>query len=142
MKKICFKCKKLKDIDDFYVHKEMADGHLNKCKLCTKKDVQERYNDPVGRLKIVAYEKERFKSPKRKKKILEYQRRRRARNKGKNIARQKLNKAVALGLIIKKPCERCGDAKSQAHHTDYRKPLDVSWLCFRHHREEHGQKVS
>lgn len=27
----------------------------------------------------------------------------------------------------------------QAHHEDYSKPIDVMWLCFRHHRERHGQ---
>lgn len=38
MKK-CFKCGKTKKLDEFYKHKKMADGHLNKCKQCTRKDV-------------------------------------------------------------------------------------------------------
>lgn len=42
IKKICFKCNIEKDIAEFYKHSKMPDGHLNKCKTCTKKDVRER----------------------------------------------------------------------------------------------------
>lgn len=45
--KICFKCEVKKELSEFYVHKEMADGHLNKCKDCTKKDVKDKYNENV-----------------------------------------------------------------------------------------------
>ena len=40
--KTCFKCNRELPLDDFYVHKMMGDGHLGKCKDCTKKDVKER----------------------------------------------------------------------------------------------------
>ena len=41
--KICFKCNTKKELKDFYKHSKMKDGHLNKCKECNKKDVQNNY---------------------------------------------------------------------------------------------------
>lgn len=53
VKKICFKCHIDKPLSEYYKHKQMSDGHLNKCKDCTKKDTKEReailINDPVWR---------------------------------------------------------------------------------------------
>lgn len=41
--KRCYKCGRLLPITDFYRHPSMADGHLGKCKECTKQDVRARY---------------------------------------------------------------------------------------------------
>ena len=46
--KICFKCLVDKPLSDYYKHKQMGDGHLNKCKDCTKKDTKERHNILLG----------------------------------------------------------------------------------------------
>lgn len=136
-KKQCFKCKIWKDIELFYKHAKMADGHLGKCKSCTKKDVHNRYYDPKNIYKIKEYERKRFKDPKRKEKVLEYQKKRRITYKGKNKARQAVCRAIKSGKLIKKPCEICSDPNSQAHHEDYRKYYKVRWLCPKHHRGIH-----
>lgn len=44
MKK-CFICNEEKELDEFYKHSKMADGHLNKCKTCTKRSVRKRELD-------------------------------------------------------------------------------------------------
>jgi hypothetical protein len=43
------------------------------------------------------------------------------------------------GSLERGDCEVCGEPDAQAHHDDYSKPLDVRWLCDRHHREHHGE---
>lgn len=53
-------------------------------------------------------------------------------------SRNKLNEAVRIGKVIKKPCLLCGNnTRPEAHHRDYSKPLDVVWLCRRHHEDTH-----
>lgn len=55
----------------------------------------------------------------------------------KMAARAALRMAVRWGRITRKPCHKCGNLKSESHHRDYSKPLEVVWLCRKHHRNEH-----
>jgi hypothetical protein len=141
--KQCFKCKAVKPLNDFYRHKEMADGHLNKCKECTKLDVSIRYMSPEGRKKVSEYERFRRKTEHRREKCLIYQKKIRALYPEKYKSRNAVSNAVRDERLIKNPCEICGDPKSEANHSDYSKPLAVRWLCFKHHREvAHKQIVN
>lgn len=135
--KRCIKCRQIKPIINYYKHKQMADGHLNKCINCAKKDVHKRYHDPAKKEQISAYEKARNKTPERKAKVHIYQLKRRENFPGKYKARTKVQNAVRDGIIKKLPCVKCGNSKSEGHHKDYRKYLDVVWLCRKHHRELH-----
>lgn len=56
-------------------------------------------------------------------------------------AREKLRDAVKLKKVFRKPCEVCGNQKSEGHHTDYSKPLEVRWLCRKHHMALHTKSV-
>lgn len=49
--------------------------------------------------------------------------------------------AVKHGKLEKKPCEVCGNAKSQAHHEDYSDHMTVIWFCDTHHKEHHLAKA-
>lgn len=66
-----------------------------------------------------------------------WQRERRAANPEKLRAHRAVANAVRHGKLIRLPCEVCGEIRSQAHHDDYAKPLEVRWLCSTHHAEVH-----
>ena len=44
--------------------------------------------------------------------------------------------AIKKGVIERDTCIVCNSA-AHAHHPDYSKPLDIIWLCAKHHRDEH-----
>ena|SRR3989338_5433494 len=91
------------------------------------------------RHKFNAYRREYSRTPKGKEVQKRYNAKRRARKDG--VMAQKANNdvgnALRKGELIKKPCMLCGDIKTQAHHWDYTKTLDVWWYCNSHHRQHH-----
>lgn len=52
-------------------------------------------------------------------------------------ARRAVKVAVLAGLLVRQPCEVCGDPQTDGHHEDYGRPLDVRWLCRPHHLALH-----
>jgi len=73
------------------------------------------------------------------KKRAAYNKRRKKQEPEKRIARELARTAIKRGKLLRVPCEVCGNAKVDAHHEDYSKPLDVRWLCRKHHLQHHRQ---
>lgn len=147
MEKFCRWCKQTKPISEFYKHPAMADGHLGKCKDCQKentKAARDRHPEYYRE-----YDKKRANLPHRVQARAEYiqtDNGKAARKKtctswgikhlNRRAAHHILNNAIRDGKVKKHPCFICGK-KAHAHHPDYDRPLDVTWLCPKHHKETH-----
>lgn len=118
--KKCRGCGEERPLNGFYKHPKMSDGHLNKCKPCVRERVNNHRRDNIERYRA-------------------YDRRRgfRVYDPDKVVARRKVRDALKSGVLTKHPCVVCGDNKSEAHHHDYNKPIDVIWLCKTHHAKLH-----
>lgn len=137
--KTCFKCGHTKPLFDFYKHKKMADGHLNKCKECAKADVHQ-HRHGAGREKVLAHERARAKTEKRAalraRTVAEWV----SENPRKRRAHIALGNAVRSGKVVPWPVcavPECNE-KPEAHHPDYDAPLSVVWLCSAHHKQTHA----
>lgn len=131
--KTCFKCGEAKPLSAFYKHSGMADGHLNKCKECTKKDAGKHRSENIAKIREYdrnrgnrlpnGYAKEyREKFPKKYK------------------AHNMVNNAIRDKKLFPEPCEICGTTEAvHAHHDDYDRPLNVRWLCAAHHQQWHAK---
>ena len=53
-------------------------------------------------------------------------------------ARQAVAVALRSGHLTRRPCQKCWEMKVQAHHENYAKPLEVTWLCGPCHMEIHA----
>lgn len=146
--KKCFKCLCEKPIDAFYKHSRMADGHLNKCKDCTKSDVGKHRIENIERIR--QYDKMRALMPHRVEARQSYQKtaafaeshkasakRWEAKHPDRRKASNIVWNAIRAGHLKKQTCWVCGN-NAQAHHPDYSRPLDVVWLCPMHHKQTHA----
>ena len=56
----------------------------------------------------------------------------------KRAARRFTETCIRIGVLVKQPCEVCGTEESvESHHDDYSKPMEIRWLCTKHHHEHH-----
>jgi hypothetical protein len=126
--KTCFKCGVKKPLTEFYPHQQMGDGHLNKCKTCTKLDMRiDRHTKP----RVREYDRQRAGQPHRVALRQRVTTKWRQDHPAETQAQQTANNAVRDGKLTKPDaCEGCGLPKRlEKHHPDYSKPLLVVWLC-------------
>jgi ribosomal protein S27AE len=135
--KECFKCKTVKPLEEFYKHSMMADGHVNKCKVCNKKDVIKHRLKNIERIR--EYDRQRGKLPERKRHNAVVNQAWRAEDRRRTRAHNAVSRAISKGILARGLCCRCGSAKTLAHHDDYDKPLDVMWLCQPCHKQRHKE---
>ena len=136
VRKVCFKCKQEKDLSEFYKHNQMKDGHLNKCKECTKSDVS--IHRAMNIDKIREYDRLRGYLPHRVKNNIERTKIYRSEKPEAYKSHTTVNNAINRGRLTKKPCAVCGSTERvEAHHEDYSRPLDVIFLCSVHHHAVH-----
>jgi hypothetical protein len=135
--KTCFKCNTVRPLTDFYAHSKMSDGHLNKCKQCTKIDVLKHRNKNIE--KVRQYDRDRAKNPDRQKANIAVTKAWREEDKRRYKCHYAVSQAIKKGELIRKNCEKCGNENSLAHHEDYDKPLMVNWLCQPCHKQRHKE---
>lgn len=148
--KRCRECGKVLPYSEFYKHKQMLDGHLNKCKTCVKSRVRKHRQENLEQIK--QYDRSRNDLPHRIEARRKYQKTndykkahqlsnskyRRSYN-FKAKARSTLQYALKSGQIERLPCCICGNPKAEGHHEDYSRPIDVTWLCGFHHKQRHKE---
>lgn len=140
MIKVCRQCRVGQPLSAFYEHAEMADGHLNICKECVKARVRKhrRENDHVREYDLRRHRE----NPRRREKAKVILNRWRRNTPGADSAHCHVTRAIRDGRLTREPCVVCGTCnRLHAHHEDYAKPLDVIWLCVRHHRLHHAKAI-
>ena len=121
----------------FYKDKQKKDGLTSRCRVCIlKASMEYKYANIEAhreRGKQWYQDNKARRRPSNLRHVKAYQARWPEKQKAKNM----LNDRVNRGKITREPCEVCGDPNTQGHHEDYSKPLDVVWLCTKHHMERH-----
>ncbi len=144
MNKKCNACGETKPIEEFTKDARNSDGRGGQCKKCRNAIVEKwrQANPNAGKKRNKKWRDTR---PDRVKELAKkywsynkHSTKWRQNNPDKYACHIAVQIAVAKGNLAGQPCEVCGDTKVHAHHDDYSKPLEVRWLCSKHHMEHHA----
>ncbi len=140
MIKVCRNCGRELPLSEFYKHSRMADGHLNHCKECVRARISRHREQNVEYFR--EYDRNRPNKKERMKRSNERQVVTRHTVKGYTKCHNAVERAVAKGTLVRPDrCCICDEkVKTEAHHPDYSKPLDVVWLCTVCHKQLHNGK--
>lgn len=127
-----------KGLNRYFTGKECSKGHLapklvsnRRCTACSR----EHANSKEQRLKYKKRNpdkvKDRWNNCRIKYKI---------KHRDKVLARNATTNGLRDKKLKRQPCVVCGELKVEGHHQDYMKPLEVIWLCAKHHREIHNEQ--
>ena len=164
--KKCSVCKKVLSLLMFYKNRHRKDVYSDYCKECNNK-MGLKYRSPKKGIETrKKYRDKYIKTDKYKEYISKYVRRKEVKERSKINMKKYLSTEKGKQYIIKRrkkqqelghkyahlqvcrklkklPCQVCGTTKHiHGHHEDYSKPLDVMWLCAKHHAQLHRSEKS
>jgi hypothetical protein len=142
--KDCSLCGVRKELSEFHKNNALSDGLTSRCKVCikgyqAKRADKLRENKPSDWKKKTQDMKTYHREWKDKRpqyntiKTKEWY----EKNKDRMKVKYAVKYALKTGKLVKTPCVICGDENVEGHHPDYSLPLDVVWLCKKHHKEIH-----
>ena len=156
--KRCPHCETIKLISEFFPRKERPGQYSAWCRDCLKGNNRRYRNSEKGQKRNSEYRKSqkrreslsRYNVSEKRKAVqqryyatgrpAEYNQKRKVTDPiyhKRKVAQMAAERARDSGKLIPKPCEMSADGnchgRIEMHHDDYDSPLDVHWLCARHH---------
>lgn len=134
MSKTCSRCNETKPLEDYPRSAGYTHGNRGQCRSCLNEIARiYRRKNTERKREINRRWRESHREQDR-----ERLRRWRSENELKQWAQNLVKRAVNQGRLRQRACLMCESVETVAHHPDYLRPLEVVWLCERHHKQVHA----